>query len=156
MKKSFLPVLLTLFLLTAPPVLAQSPSPKLSPYEEQRYGSDLSQVPRDPYRTESNLEGYQARHYIPPEAAPSIRSGAASRKRSNPASPGAAGARGSSLKSSSSKPRDRYQTRSTWRNEQRQISERSRPSAPQAPLRPGNPNIMGAPAPGQPSFPSNR
>lgn len=156
MKKTFLSVLLTLFLLSALPAMAQSPSPKLSPYEEQRYGSDLSQVPREPYRTESSLEGYKARPYIPPDAEPSIRPDSASRRRidSFQAVPSRIGSRDPGLRSPQTRVRDRYQTRATWRNEQNKISERSRVQVPQPPLRPGNPNIMGTPAPGQPSFPS--
>lgn len=148
MRKIFLSLLLTLLLLPALPVQAQPPSPRLSPYEELRYGSDLSQVPREPYRSESRLEGYQARPYIPPAPESAVRPGAASRKRSVPDAPASAGRRDYGLKSPQSKARDRYQTRAVWRNEQRKISERSRIPAPQAPL-------LSAP-PGQPSLNPNR
>jgi hypothetical protein len=132
MKKTMFFILLTLYLLPALPALAQSPPP--------------------------NLGGYQARPYIPPDAEPSIGPDSAALQRLDSSAPvisSRIGSRDPGLKSPQTRVRDREQTRANWRNEQRKISERSRPSVPQAPLRPGNPNIMGTPAPGQPSFPSN-
>lgn len=158
-KNVFLSALLALCLMPLGPVLAQSSSPELSPYEELRYGSDLSRVPREPYQTESRLEGYKARPYIPPESEPSVRPGSAARQRSysssSPAFPSPAGIRNQGLKNSQTKVRDRYQTRATWRNEQRKISERSRITVPSAPLTPGSPASLGRPGAAQPTFPTN-
>lgn len=160
MKKILVAALFLLGLISAGPVLAQSPSAALSPYEELRYGQDLSRVPREPYQTEFELEGYKARPYIPPEQEPSVRSGAAARQRSydssSPAPSSPAGIRGQGLKNPRTKVRDRYQTRATWRNEQRKISERSRLSVPSAPVTPGSPASLGRPGAAQPAFPTNR
>lgn len=154
MKKILLSALLLLCLISTGPVSAQPRSSELSPYEELRYGADLSRVPREPYKTEFELEGYKARPYIPPDPKPSLRPDAASRQRNYSAAPAGPGDRG--LKNPRAKVRDRYQTRSTWRNEQRKISERSRIPAPQAPIGPGSPASLGAPGAGPPAFPANR
>lgn len=160
MKKVFWSALFALCLMPAGLALAQSPSPALSPYEELRYGSDLSRVPREPYQTEYGLEGYKARPYIPPETEPSVRPGSTARQRSysssSPASPSPSGIRNQGLNSPRTKVRDRYQTRATWRNEQRKISERSRIPVPSAPVTPGSPASLGQPGAAQPAFPSNR
>ena len=132
MKKALLSALLAFCLLSALPALAQSSS--------------------------AHPGAYQARPYIPPNAEPSIGPDSTLHRRLDSSAPVISsrfGSRDPGLKSSQSKARDRNQTHSTWQSEQRQISERSRTPVPKAPLTPGNPNIMGTPGLGQPSFPPN-
>gem|GEM_PF-3666680 len=158
MKKAFLLTLFISLQFFARPAPAQVPSPELSSYEELRYGSDLSRVPREPYQTEFRLEGYQARPYIPPEPDSPIRPGASAvDRRANP-SPTASRlrTRNNGLKTPQARVRARYQTRTSWSNEQRKISERSRQPAPSAPLAPGSPASLGTPGAGQPSGLMNR
>lgn len=160
MKKAFLLTLFILTMLAARPAPAQAPSPALSPYEELRYGSNLSEVPRDPYQSEFRSETYQARPYIAPEPDSPIRPGAAAvDRRQNPsptASQGRIRTRNDGLKTPDARVRDRYQTRTSWSNEQRKISERSRIPVPSAPLTPGSPASMGAPGAGEPLGGRNR
>ena len=122
---------LTVFLLASGPAPAWSdpPSPILTPYEHQRYDSSLWEVPREPYQTEYKIEEYNSKLDNPPARS----QGRVRKQRPIDTSP-------SSVRTPT-RAQQRFQTRQTWKNEQRKISERSRVQVPQAPLqvRPGQP-----------------
>jgi len=128
MRKTLL-AFLTVMLYAAPlQAQYQPPSEALSPYEQQRYGSKLWQVPRDPYQSQYRSAEYQARPYIPPQeesASPSI----SFRKRG----------RGGGGPVTTAPPRQvrqptraqqRFQNRKQFEINQRAISERSRVKVP--------------------------
>ena len=126
--KISLVILLTIMLWPWPaPARAQVGSAELSPYEQQVYGDRLWQVPREAYQREYRSEEYQARPYIPPkeEASPGVPT---LQRRSSESRPLRTGPSDSSLRPGRSQ--QRYQTRKSFENEQRKISERSRVRAP--------------------------
>ena len=121
-------------LLWALPAAAQSssvPSTQLAPYEEQRYGSKLWEVPREPYRTD--FEQYKARTYIPPEDDQPARPSSTERRRSSGSGSSPIKTDPGGLKKSDAAVKQRFQTDMKFRESQRKISERSRIPAPSVP-----------------------
>lgn len=111
----------------------EAPGSELSAYERQRYEGRLWEVPREPYQSDFNLYRHKNNLYIPPEspAAPSSSRPAAalpgavkSPVNTAPAPPIGSGA----------KVRQRYQSETKFRQDQRDISRRSRQGGP-APLK---------------------
>jgi hypothetical protein len=111
------------------PAQTQGPSAGLSPYERQVYGDRLWQLPREPYQREYRSEEYQARPYWPPVEEP--KPGASTlRARSSGRAPLRTGAPASLGRPG--RTQQRFQSRKSFENEQRKISERSRLRAPGA------------------------
>jgi len=128
--KTTILTLAVLLLVTWPaPAWSDPPSPILTPYEHQRYDDRLWEVPREPYQSNYKIEEYNSRLDDPPARSQSRVRGQ-SPIDTTPA-PGRTPTRA----------QQRFQTRETWKSEQRKISERSRVQVPQAPLqvRPGQP-----------------
>lgn len=127
-------VLLAVFLTGASPAAAQysSPSTELSPYEEQRYGSKLWELPREPYQSEFGQ--YKARTYIPPEDDQPARPSAV-RKRAGTAGRSSIRTESGRRTSSEATVRRRFQSEMKFREDQRKIGERSRIGAPSPPAR---------------------
>jgi hypothetical protein len=93
-----------------------SGSPRLTAYEQQRYGDRLWEIPREPYQSRYQTEQYTSRL----SETPAVPSGP--RNRGNRSlltlAPGPDPAAG--------RVQRRLQTRMQWENEQRRISDRSR------------------------------
>ncbi len=143
----------------AAPAQYQAPSTRLSPYEQQRYDSSLWQVPREPYQSRFKLEEFKARGYIPPQPEPGPgvsvdkrRTGVQSpvRTEADVLTPSVQSpvrtAPGATPSRAEQRARDRFQTRSTWENQQRQIGERSRIAVPAPPVVPNQFNQFNQPA----------
>ncbi len=120
MKKTVPLILLCLWWASAAWGQSPSGSPRLTPYEQQRYGDRLWEVPRDPYQSRYRTEKYNSR-LSETQTAPS-----APKKRGGPSpatlAPGPDPTAG--------RVQQRFQTRMRWENEQRRISERSRRGFP--------------------------
>ena len=142
--KTMILTLASLLLLSWPvPAQSQPPSAELSPYEEQRYGDRLWEVPREPYQSGYKFEEYNSKLYEAPGPAP------ARPKSSRPKSSRPGRVQGGSpintspsISQSPTRAQQRFQTQQRFQNQQRQISERSRVKVPAAPLQAG---------PGQPA-----
>jgi hypothetical protein len=130
MKISLLVPLFLILLRPSPaPAQAQDPSAGLSPYERQVYGDRLWQIPREPYQREYRSEEYRARPYLPPVEVP--QAGASRPKeRISGRSPLRTGPPAGLGRPS--RTQQRFQSRKSFENEQRKISERSRTRAPGA------------------------
>jgi len=120
----------------------QAPDTKLSPYEEQRYGSRLWEVPREPYR--GDFEQYKARTYIPPEeefSSKSLSPNFRPRRKDRPTD-----AEPEGFRRSDTAVKRRFQTEMKFKENQRKISERSRVRVPSTPPQPTPHRVYG---PGQ-------